>query len=209
MLKIGRDSQGVPREGEVAQERDEVLSYLDEVLAEVRADNRGQNRKAVALLVAAVLAAVVAGMLKPGVLPGQVEWLWWTGAFFCTMGAVMLVGALHPLSSGLAGRTIERRRSYAGRLHTWSPPVRQEDEDRTRSGRSRGAFSDEALAELWARLGGQDAQTGADDLVLRIRRLGAVAQAKDRYIRRGMLLFLVAAVCCLFAVVVGQAILGA
>ncbi|MFD0891859.1 hypothetical protein ACFQ08_45520, partial [Streptosporangium algeriense] len=75
-------------------------------------------------------------------------------------------------------------------------------------GRSRGAFSDEALAELWARLGGQDARTGADELVLRIRRLGAVAQAKDRYIRRGMFLFLVAAVCCLLSVAVGRAILG-
>ncbi|MFD0891010.1 hypothetical protein ACFQ08_41230, partial [Streptosporangium algeriense] len=111
------------------QERDEVLSYLDEVLAEVRADNRGQDRRAVALLVAAVVAAVVAGTLKPDVLPGQVEWLWWTGAFFCTMGGVMLVGALHPLSSGLAGRTIERRRSYAGRLHAWSPPAQEDGEE--------------------------------------------------------------------------------
>ncbi|MFF4992265.1 hypothetical protein ACFY19_34160 [Streptosporangium saharense] len=205
MLKIVR---GVPREGEVAQERDEVLFYLDEVLAEVRADNRRQDRKALALLAAAVLAAVAAGLLKPDLLPGQVGWLWWTGAFFCAMGAVMLVGALHPLVSGLAGRTIERRRSYAGRLHTWNPPVQREDPDQARGGRSRGAFSEEALADLWARLGVQDTATGADELVLLIRRLGAVAQAKDRYIRRGMLLLLVAAACCLFSAAVGQAILG-
>ncbi|MEV8632600.1 hypothetical protein AB0395_13175 [Streptosporangium sp. NPDC051023] len=210
MLKIvrGTPSAHGSREGAVPQEQDEVLSYLGEVLADARGANGRADRKAIGLLVAAVLCAVAAGMWKPQELPSQVEWLWWTGGFFCVMGILMFGAALHPLSAGFAGRTVERRRSYAGRLHAWRPPAADADAGVAQGGRSRGAFSEEALAELRARMRGQDTRISADMLVLRIRRLSAVAHAKNRYIRRGLLLLLVAAVCCLLSVTIGQALLG-
>ncbi|MEV7011291.1 hypothetical protein [Streptosporangium sp. NPDC051022] len=214
MLKIvrGTPPADVSREGTVPQEEqgsDETLSYIRQVLAEVRGDNGRANRKAIALLVTAVAGGLLAGNWKPGRLPSQVEWLWWTGAFFCVMGILMFVGALLPLSARLAGRTVERRRSYAGRLQTWNPPA---GDDRTADPpeqRSRGAFSEEALADLRARMRSQDTRIGADTLVLRIRSLSAVAHAKNRYIRRGVLLLLIAVACCVFSVTVGQIILNA
>ncbi|GAA3085462.1 hypothetical protein GCM10010485_24420 [Streptosporangium carneum] len=190
------------------QEQDEVLSYLQDVLAEVRGDNRRADRKAVALLVTAVLGVLAVVNWKPQVLPSQAEWLWWTGGFFCVMGVLASVGALHPLSAGLAGRTVERRRSYAGRLHAWTPSTADAQAGDPPAGRSRGAFSEEALAELRARMRSQDPRVSADMFVLRIRKLSAVAHAKNRYIRRGVLLLLVAVACCLLSAGIGQVILG-
>ncbi|MFC7649099.1 hypothetical protein ACFQX6_58230 [Streptosporangium lutulentum] len=42
--------------------------------------------------------------------------------------------------------------------------------------------------------------------MLRIRRLSAVADAKHRYIRRGVILMLIAIACCELSVLIGQKI---
>lgn len=208
-IVLGTPSADVSREGRVRQEPDEVLSHIQAVLAEVRDDNGRANRRAAVLLAVAVLGGLVASGWRPQELPSQVEWLWWTGVFFCAMGGLALVGALHPLTARLAGRTVERRRSYAGRLHAWGPNAVNLPAGKPPPGRSRGAFSEEALAELRTRMRGQDTRVRADMLVLRVRRLSSVAHAKNRYIRRGVLLLSVAVACLLLSVTIGQAILSA
>ncbi|GHH66451.1 hypothetical protein GCM10017673_11950 [Streptosporangium violaceochromogenes] len=208
MLKIvrGTPSPYVPWEGTVSQGPDEVLAHIQAVLAEVRDDNARADRRAAGLLGAAVFGGLAACVWSPGGLPGQTEWLWWTGGFLCVMGILTLAAAIHPLSAGLAGRAVERRRSYAGRLHAWSPPAEEAPAGNGSPGRSRGAFSEEALAELRARMSARDTRVRTDALVLDIRGLSAVAHAKRRYIRRGVFLLLIAAVCCLLSVAVGQVI---
>ncbi len=204
VLKIVGDTPAghVSGGGAVRQERDETLGYITTVLADVRADIGRADRKAVALLVAAVLGGLLGNGWRPEELPSQVEWLWWTGVFFCAMGTLMLAGALYPRSARLAGQTVERRRSYAGLAHAESP----QDGDSPVEDSRAGAFARSALADLRARMASQDNRVRADELVLGIRRLSAVADAKRRYVRRGTILLVVSVVCCALSVIVGQAI---
>ncbi|WP_433242319.1 Pycsar system effector family protein [Streptosporangium sp. CA-135522] len=199
--KSEEETVPVSGEGTVSRGRDEALSYIVAVLADVRDDIGRVNRKAAVLLAAAVLGVVLGNRWRPGDLPSQVEWLWWAGVFFCVMGILMLVGTLYPRSARLAGQTVERRRSYAGRVHADGPPPADSPVDDSRA----GAFARSALAELRQRLAGQDTRLRADRLVLRIRRLSAVADAKRRYVRRAVILLVVSVACCLVSVVIGQA----
>lgn len=183
------------------QEPDQVLVYIAEVLADVRGKIGRADRKAAVLAGVAVFGGLLAGRFRPQGLPGQVEWLWWTGVFFCVMAILMLAGALYPRSARLAGRAVERRRSYARRVQARGPHAGVPGSGGSRA----GAFTEGALAELRARMARQDTRVRADLLVLRIRKLSAMADAKCRYIRRGAILLLLSAACCLLAVVVGEA----
>ncbi|MFF5210693.1 Pycsar system effector family protein [Streptosporangium sp. NPDC000396] len=206
MLKIvrdtlpGRASSGDSPGDPARQERDGTLAYIAETLADVREEIFRADRKAVALMAAAVFGGLLAGRLRPQELPGQVEWLWWAGVFFCVMAIVVLAGAVYPRIVRLAGRAVERRRFYSVRAHAPSPRA---DVPRPEDSRA-GAFADSALADLRARMASQDTRVRADRLVLRIRKLSSIAAAKDRYIRRGTLLLLISVVCCLLSVVIGQ-----
>lgn len=186
----------------VEEGQDETSAYITAVLADVRADIGTANRKAAVLLTAAVAGLLLGNGWRPDRLPSEVEWLWWTGVFFCVTGILMLVGALYPHSARLAGRAVERRRSY-----TAGTPAESVEADDTGPEDSRaGAFARSALAELRARTAGQDTRIRADRLVLRIRALSAVADAKKRYVRRGTVLLTISVACCALSLAVGQAI---
>jgi MFS family permease len=181
---LGRPPEGGTEAGEPDQILGQILAMLVDAQTEVgRADQKG-----VILLVTTGAAAglIVAGLLggqwRPHELPSQVEWLWWTGMFFWLAGILMLVGAIHPRSARLAGQAVDRRRSY---VH---------------------GFTDEVLAELRAGSTRRNGQVRVDLIVLRIRRLSAMADAKYRYIRRATILMLIAIACCVLSVLIGQEI---
>ncbi|MGV9773760.1 Pycsar system effector family protein [Streptosporangium sp. NPDC003464] len=203
MLKIVRDTLAghVSGGGTVRQEQDEVVAYIAAVLAEVRGDIGRADRKAAVLAAAAVLGVLLGNRYGPDGLPSQVEWLWWAGVFFCVMGVLMLAGALYPRSARLAGQAVERRRSYAGRLYDEDPHAGEAPVEDSRA----GAFARSALADLRARTAAQDTRVRADRLVLDIRRLSSVADAKKRYVRRGVILLVISLCCCALSVTVGQA----
>ncbi|GAA4227740.1 hypothetical protein FHR32_000738 [Streptosporangium album] len=204
MLKTVRDTLAgrISGGGAVGEDRDETLSYITGVLADVRVDIGMADRKAAVLLAAAVAGVFLGNGWRPDRLPGEVEWLWWTGVFFCVTGILMLVGALYPRSARLAGRTVERRRSYAARTHAESPRADDTEPEDSRA----GAFARSALAELRARTARRDTRVRADQLLLRIRALSALADAKKRYIRRGRILLAASVICCALSLVIGQAI---
>ncbi|MDP9850142.1 Pycsar system effector family protein [Streptosporangium lutulentum] len=190
MLKIvwdallGRPPSGVTR----VEEPDPILGQILGMLADAQTEVGRADQKGVILLVTTGAAAglIAAGLLggqwRPQELPSQVEWLWWTGMFFWLMGILMLAGAICPRSAGRAGQAVERRRSYVHGL------------------------TGEVLAESRAGRTHRNGQARVDLIVLRIRRLSAVADAKHRYIRRGVILMLIAIACCELSVLIGQKI---
>ncbi|MBB2910925.1 hypothetical protein FHS43_002190 [Streptosporangium becharense] len=171
-----------------AQEHDPIVGYVRETRAEARREVRRADETAAILLAVTgaaaggVVAGLLDGRLRPGELPGQVEWLWWAGMFFWLLGLLMLAAALHPRSARLAGRSVERRRSYPGGFTVSSPA------GPARDGR------------------GHDARLRLDLVVLDIRSLGAVADAKERYVRRGIVLMLFSLACCVSSVLIGRSL---
>jgi hypothetical protein len=186
VLKIMWDALlGRPPEGVTAvEEPDKILGQILAMLVDAQIEVGRADQKGTILLVTTGAAAglIVAGLLggqwRPHELPSQVEWIWWTGMFFWLAGILMLVGAIHPRSARLAGQAVERRRSY---VHSSADEVRAGNPRRNR-------------------------QAGVDLLVLRIRGLNAMADAKHRYIRRGIILFLISIACCVLSVLLGQEI---
>lgn len=161
-----------------AREPDMIIGYVQEAFADARARVRGEDETAVILLVTtgAAAGAVVIGLLngywRPGELSSKIEWLWWAGMFFWSMGILMLVGALYRRTAGLAGRTLERRRFYPGGFA-----------GEIRPGPRPG-----------------DSEDRVDLLVLEIRRLSAIGDAKRRYIRRSVWLMVFSITCCALSV---------
>ncbi|MEU9837250.1 hypothetical protein AB0D67_37425 [Streptosporangium sp. NPDC048047] len=207
---------------------DQVFAYLTGLLADARDRSGLADRRAAFLAGTALTGGVTAARLTPRDLPAEVSWLWWAGLFLCAMAIVTLAAALWPYSTRLAARSVERRRFYsarvptspsadgtfpAGAFHTGPYAAGPVDDSRA------GAFSESALAELRARTAGRDgapdmkrgerdgdrdARVRADRLVHRAGRLGAVADVKQRYVRRGLVLLLLAASCCLVSAVAGE-----
>ncbi|MGC5015282.1 hypothetical protein ACLQ2R_31360 [Streptosporangium sp. DT93] len=176
------------REDEDAAGRpDMLLDHIREALADARRRVRRENETAAVLLattgaaIGAVVAGLATGYWRPGELPSQIEWLWWMGMFLWLTGLLVLGGALCPPIAAQAGRVLERRRchlrGYAGGLRAGVPP--------------QGAD-------------GRRAGPRVDLLVLEIRRLNALADAKQRYIRRGALLMGFSLACCVLSVFVGR-----
>ncbi|GAA2900064.1 hypothetical protein GCM10010517_65630 [Streptosporangium fragile] len=186
MLRIVWDalSGRPPEEAGPAREHDPIIGYIRETLADARQEVRRADETAVTLLATtgtaagAVVAGLLDGRLRPGELPGRVEWLWWAGMLFWVLGLLLLVAALHPRSARLAGRALERRRAYPG------------------------GFAARVPAGPGGR--GRDPRSGVDLLVLRIRALGAVSDAKECYIRRGVMLMLFSLACCVSAVFIDR-----
>ncbi|MEU3167666.1 hypothetical protein [Streptosporangium sp. NPDC006930] len=192
VLRITRDAPpGHSRRRPTAErEPDGILDYVQATLADARRKVRGEDETAAALLFTTGVAAgaVAVGLLnghwRPGELSGKVEWLWWTSVFFWLMGILTLTGALCGRTSGLAGRVLERRRFYPGTFALDAPP---EPDPRLGYGVGRSGRGTEVRVDL---------------LVLEIRRLNAVGDAKRRFIRRGVLLMMVSIACCALAVFV-------
>ncbi|MFI6512080.1 hypothetical protein ACIBCT_31140 [Streptosporangium sp. NPDC050855] len=170
---------------ERARRPDMILDYVREALADARRRVRRENETAAVLLAAtgaaagAVVTGVTTGHWRPGELPGQTGWLWWTGAFLWVMGLLVLVGSLCPPIANLAGRALERRRCYL----------------RGFTGRLRAAHGAEGE--------GPGGGPRIDLIVLEIRRLNALADAKHRYIRRSVLLMLLSIAFCVLPVLLG------
>jgi Family of unknown function (DUF5706) len=177
---LGRPPEGVT----AAEEPDRILDQIRAMLVDAQIEVGRADQKGTILLVTTgaaaglVFAGLLGGQWRPHELPSQVEWIWWTGMFFWLLGILMLVGAIHPRSARLAGQAVERRRSY---VHSSTDEVREGSPHGNR-------------------------QAGVDLLVLRIRRLNAMADAKYRYIRRGIILFLISIACCVLSVLLGQEI---
>jgi hypothetical protein len=191
VLKIMWDALlGRPPEGVTAvEEPDRILGQILAMLVDAQIEVGRADQKGAILLVTTgaaaglIFAGLLGGQWRPHELPSQVEWIWWTGIFFWLVGILMLVGAIHPRSARLAGQALERRRSYVHSLTVHS------SDDGVRAGSPR-----------------RKRQAGVDLLVLRIRRLNAMADAKHRYIRRGIILFLISIACCVLSVLLGQEI---
>ncbi|MGW5486768.1 hypothetical protein ACWEU6_06125 [Streptosporangium sandarakinum] len=201
---------------------DQAFAYLTGLLAEARDRSGRADRRAAALAGTALIGGLTAARLTPRDLPAEVSWLWWAGLFLCAMAIVTLAAALWPYSARLAAQAVERRRFYSARVSAPRPssdgafpagafragPRAAGPADDSRA----GAFSESALAELRARTAGRDAgRDGARDatvqidrLVRRAGRLGAVADVKQRYVHRGLVLLLLAASCCLVSAVAGE-----
>ncbi|MFS1303504.1 hypothetical protein [Streptosporangium longisporum] len=162
-----------------------ILEYVREALADARRRVRRENETAAVLLAVtgaaagAVVTGVTTGHWRPGELPGQTGWLWWTGAFLWVMGLLVLGGSLCPPIANLAGRALERRRCYL----------------RGFTGRLRAAHGAEGE--------GPGGGPRIDLIVLEIRRLNALADAKHRYIRRSVLLMLLSIAFCVLPTLVG------
>ncbi|MEU4829373.1 hypothetical protein [Streptosporangium sp. NPDC023615] len=171
------------RDEDGAERPDMLLDYVREMLADARRRVRRENETAAVLLAAAgaaagvVVAGLPSGYWRPGELPSQIEWLWWMGMFLWLTGLLVLGGALCPPVAALAGRTLERRRCH---LRGYA--------DRLRAGHEAD---------------GRRAGPRVDLLVLEIRRLNALADAKQRYVRRGVLLMVFSIACCALASFVG------
>lgn len=188
VLRIGWDTLlgRTPKVPSTVREPDRILGYVQTALVEGRGKVRREDETAVIILIAAgVVAGVVAvgllnGYWRPGELSSKIEWLWWTGLFFWLLGILMLVAALHPRTSGLGARALERRRSYVG------------------------GFVAEARPE--PRRDGSEGRDRVDLLVMEIRRLSALADAKQRYIRRGVLLMLLSTAWCTLAALISPSL---
>jgi hypothetical protein len=180
------------RRSAAEREPGRILDYVQATLADARRRVRGEDETAAILLFAtgAAAGAVVVGLLnghwRPGELSSKVEWLWWTSLFFWLLGILVLVGALYRRTAGLAGRALERRRFYPGGFAGDTPPA---PDPRLGYGVGPGAH-------------GRDAEARVDLIVLEIRRLNAVGDAKHRYIRRGVLLMMVSVICCALSVLI-------
>ncbi|GGQ32947.1 hypothetical protein [Streptosporangium pseudovulgare] len=201
---------------------DQAFAYLTGLLAEARDRSGRADRRAAALAMTALTGGLTAARLTPRDLPAEVSWLWWAGLFLCAMAIVTLAAALWPYSARRAARAVERRRFYSARVSAPRPPAGGAfPAGAFRTGpraagpaddSKAGAFSESALAELRARTAGRDAgrdgardaTVRADRLVRRAGRLGAVADVKQRYVRRGLVLLLLAASCCLVSAVAGE-----
>lgn len=173
------------RRSTAEREPGRILDYVQATLADARGKVRRENETAAILLftTGAAAAAVVVGLLnghwRPGELSSKVEWLWWTSMFFWLMGILVLAGALWRRTAGLAGRALERRRFYPG------------------------GFAGDPSPGPDPRLGYRaEPGAGVDLLVLEIRRLNAFGDAKQRFIRRGVLLMTVSITCCALSVFV-------
>ncbi len=169
-----------------------ILDYVQATLADARRRVRKENETAAILLftTGAAAGAVAAGLLnghwRPGELSSKIEWLWWTSMFFWLMGLLVLGAALYRRTAGLAGRALERRRFYPGGFAGETPP--------------------EPDPRLGYRVGARDAEARVDLVVLEIRRLNAVGDAKQRYIRRGVLLMTLSVVCCALSLLVDRSL---
>ncbi|MFF3440069.1 hypothetical protein [Streptosporangium sp. NPDC002721] len=173
-----------------------ILDYVQAALADARGRVRRENETAAVLLFTTGAAAVatVVGLLNghwsPGQLSSRAEWLWWTSGFFWLMGLLVLAAALHRRTAGLAGRALERRRFYPGGFADETPPAPD----------PRLGYRPEPGAA------GRDAGARVDLAVLEIRRLDAVGDAKQRYIRRSVLLMTLSVVCCGLSVLIDRAL---
>ncbi|GAA4209873.1 hypothetical protein GCM10022252_76930 [Streptosporangium oxazolinicum] len=187
MLRIRWDAlRGRSRRRFTAErEPGRILDYVQATLADARRRVRGEDETAAILLFTTGAAAgvVVVGLLnghwRPGELSSKVEWLWWTSMFFWLMGILVLAGALWRRTAGLAARALERRRFYPG------------------------GFAGDPTPGPDPRLGYEvGSSAGVDLLVLEIRRLNALGDAKRRFVRRGVLLMTVSVACCALSVFV-------
>ncbi|MFB9680323.1 hypothetical protein [Streptosporangium vulgare] len=198
MLRIMRDTlpDRSRRRSTAEREPGMIFEYVQAMLADARRRVRREDETAAILLftTGAAAGAVVAGLLnghwRPGELSSRIEWLWWTSMFFWLMGLLVLAAALYRRTAGLAGRTLERRRFYPGGVAGDTPP---EPDPRL------GYW-------LASDAGGRAAEARVDLVVLEIRRLNAVGDAKQRYIRRGVLLMTFSIACCALSLIVDRSL---
>lgn len=196
VLRIMRDTlpDRSRRRSTAEREPGMIFEYVQATLADARRRVRREDETAAILLftTGAAAGAVVVGLLnghwRPGELSSRVEWLWWTSMFFWLMGLLVLAAALHRRTAGLAGRALERRRFYPGGFAGDTPP--------------------EPDPRLGYRVGsdGRDAEARVDLVVLEIRRLNAVGDAKQRYIRRSVLLMTLSIVCCALSLLIDRSL---
>ncbi len=184
------------RRSAAEREPDRILDYVQATLADARRKVRREDETAAILLFAtgAAAGAVAVGLLnghwRPGELSSKIEWLWWTSMFFWLMGMLVLAGALYRRTAGLAGRALERRRFYPGGFADDPPPA-----------------PDPRLGYRVAPpAGGLDGEARVDLAVLEIRRLNAVGDAKQRYIRRSVLLMTFSIACCALSLLIDSAL---
>ncbi|MER5644671.1 hypothetical protein [Streptosporangium sp. NPDC002524] len=194
MLRIMRDTlpDHSRRRSTAEREPGMILDYVQATLADARRRVRRENETAAVLLftTGSAAVAVAVGLLnghwRPGELSSKVEWLWWTSMFFWLMGLLVLAAALHRRTARLAGRALERRRFYPGGFAGDTPP--------------------EPDPRLGYRTGARDPEARVDLVILEIRRLNAVGDAKQRYVRRSVLLMTFAVVCCALSLLVGRSL---
>ncbi|MFD1535454.1 Pycsar system effector family protein [Nonomuraea guangzhouensis] len=155
------------------------------VLTDLRAEIGRADQKAAVMLatagvgVGALGGALLAGSWNPGKLPAGVAWLWWLGIVLCSMGIIGLAAAIYPRSVHAADRLRRRRSQFVGQ------------------------YSETLMTSLEA----DSPHAQKAFLLEEIRRLSAIADAKYRGIRYGMLLLLGAIVCCLVVPVLAHIIL--
>ncbi|WP_433363659.1 hypothetical protein [Streptosporangium sp. CA-115845] len=172
---LGRSSRGFT----AAREPDMIIGYVQEAAADVRAKVRREDETAVILLVTTGAAAgtVVAGLLNGYWRPGELSSRieWlWWTGMFFWLMGILM----------LVGALYRRTARLAGRTlerRRFYP----------------GGFGGEVRP-------GPRSGDRVDLLVLEIRRLSAVGDAKQRYIRRGVWLMLLSITCCALSVFVSR-----
>ncbi|WP_326643125.1 hypothetical protein OG884_06435 [Streptosporangium sp. NBC_01755] len=162
-----------------AREPDVIIGYVQEAFADARARVRREDETAVILLVTtgAAAGAVVAGLLNGYWRPGELSSKieWlWWAGMFFWLMGILM----------LVGALYHRIAGLAGRTlerRRFYP----------------GGFVGQVRP-------GPRSGDRVDLLVLEIRRLSAVGDAKRRYIRRGVWLMLISITCCALSVFVSR-----